>query len=71
MARCLICGQPMVCGQAVHTGCMEQRMHKLRECICDEYCRYPHEITDEQSLLELHCSECKVMRMIGAGDLYG
>ena len=71
MARCLICGLPVVCGQVVHSVCMDKHTHDLRVCICDEYCRYPHEITDEQSLLELHCTECKVMRMIGAGDLYG
>ena len=54
MARCLICGLPVVCGQVVHSVCMEKHTHDLRVCICDEYCRYPHEITDEQSLLDLY-----------------
>lgn len=37
---------------------------KIMECICDEYCKYPHSGISQEELIENVCSNCKVVQML-------
>ena len=39
----------------------------LQEEFCDEYCRFPRETEDADSLQELHCDNCPLIRVLHLG----
>ena len=51
MAKCKFCGQGVRTAPVFHTGCWEQRAHKVAEAFCDEYCRWPNEVKDQRDLI--------------------
>ena len=67
MAKCKFCGQGVRTAPVFHTGCWEQRAHKVAEAFCDEYCRWPNEVKDQRDLIELYCSECVVAELLRLG----
>ena len=67
MANCKICGRPVRCANVFHSACWEREAHKVAETFCDEYCRWPREYTDQDSLEELHCSDCVMIRLLNLG----
>ncbi len=36
---------------------------KIKETMCDEFCRFPSEATDEQDLHENHCAGCPLNKL--------
>lgn len=67
MANCKICGRPVLAGNAFHSSCWEAKAEEMAEVFCDEYCRWPRELTDEDSLQELHCDSCPLIRVLNLG----
>lgn len=67
MANCKICGQHVRSASVIHPACWEHEATKLAETFCDEYCRFPREVADEESLEDLHCSNCALIRVLNLG----
>ena len=63
MAKCKICGQPVIAAPVFHPACWETVTQRMAEEFCDEYCRFPREIEDTDSLHELHCDDCALTRV--------
>ena len=67
MANCKICGKPVRSAKVIHSACWETAAHRVVETMCDDYCRWPREIQDKESLEELHCNDCALLRLINLG----
>ena len=67
MANCKICGGPVKTANMFHSACWETAAHKIAEEFCDNYCRWPRECPDQDSLEEFHCAECPMARMVNMG----
>lgn len=67
MANCKICGKPVRTANVFHAGCWETVSQRMAEEFCDEYCRFPREAEDEDSLQELHCDSCPLIRVPNLG----
>ena len=66
MAKCKFCGQGVRSGPVFHPACWVQAAGKAAEVFCDEYCRFPREIEDQDDLIE-HCSECVITELLRMG----
>lgn len=66
MPNCKICGRPVRCATVTHAACWENEVSKMAEIFCDEYCRYPRECQDDESLAE-HCDNCALVRVLNLG----
>lgn len=67
MPNCKICAHPVRAGNVFHSSCWEKAVHSMAEKFCDDYCRWPRECNDEDSLAELHCSDCPLIRVLNLG----
>lgn len=67
MAKCKICGQPVMAAPVFPPACWETVTKRMAEEFCDEYCRFPREIEDTDSLHELHCDDCALIRVLNLG----
>ena len=67
MAKCKICGKPVEAAPVMHRECWETVTARMAEEFCDEYCRFPQEIEDADSLKELHCDDCPLIRVLNLG----
>lgn len=67
MANCKICGQPVRSGNVFHPACWETATRRMAETFCNEYCQFPREIEDADSLQELHCDSCPLIRVLNLG----
>lgn len=67
MANRKICGRPVRSANVFHSACWESAVKKMAETFCDDYCRWPRECTDQDSLDELHCSDCALIRVLNLG----
>ena len=66
MANCKFCGQSVKTAKVFHPACWETAAQKTAEEFCDEYCRWPRECEDQDSL-ELHCENCPMVRLLILG----
>ena len=64
MPRCKICQKRVTAGIVMHDECCIDFSSKLMEIMCDEYCRYPREVEDNDVLLDEICADCKISRML-------
>lgn len=71
MAKCKICGQTVRSAPVFHPTCWEAVTKRMAEEFCDEYCRFPREIEDTDSLHELHCDDCTLIRVLNLGSQGG
>lgn len=67
MANCKFCGRPVQSAKVFHTACWESAVEKMAETFCDDYCRWPRECADKDSLEELHCSDCALVLVLNLG----
>lgn len=67
MPNCKICGRPVRCANVFHSACWEKATQDIAEKFCDDYCRWPRECKDEESLQELHCADCALIRVLNLG----
>lgn len=67
MANCKICGKPVDAAPVIHRECWEKAVDEMAETFCNEYCRFPREIEDADSLQELHCDSCPLIRVLNLG----
>ena len=67
MANCKFCGRPVRSAKVFHSTCWELECEKVAHVFCDEYCRWPRECPDEDSLQDLHCSGCAMARLVNLG----
>lgn len=67
MANCKFCGKPVRSGTVMHSACWETAVKKTAEIFCADYCRYPRECQDEDSLHEFHCDNCPMLRLVNLG----
>ena len=67
MANCKLCGGPVRCAPVFHGACWEKAAHELAEKFCNDFCRWPSECEDSDSLAELHCDECPLIRVLNLG----
>lgn len=58
MSKCKFCGKPVICTTVWHTACAEKAIDDIVSDFCDNYCRYPNEISDHDELLEV-CNKCR------------
>ena len=61
MARCKICGKPVVSGLVLHDDCLEHLVAEAAEQFCDNYCVWP--LTNAEQL-EAHCDSCPMDRLV-------
>lgn len=66
MANCKFCGTKVRIGTVFHSACWEREVEKTIQVFCDEYCRYPRELHDEEALNE-KCDNCLFDRLVDAG----
>ena len=67
MANCKFCGKPVLVGKVFHAACWEQHTtERITEQFCDQYCRFPRECRDDESLAK-HCDGCLLIRVLNAG----
>lgn len=66
MANCKICGKPVRCANVFHSACWETEAGKAAEKFCDEYCRFPQELKDEDALQE-RCNDCALVKLLNLG----
>lgn len=67
MAKCKFCGKPVKSAPVFHAKCVEAKLMEAAQQMCDEYCRWPHEVKNQRDLSELHCSECAVAELLRMG----
>lgn len=67
MANCKFCGRPVRSAKVFHSACWELEAEKALQIFCDDYCRWPRECPDEDSLQDLHCSGCALVRLVNLG----
>ena len=67
MANCKICGRPVRSANVFHSACWESVVKTMAETFCADYCRWPRGCTDQDSLDELHCSDCALVRLVNLG----
>ena len=67
MANCKICGQHVRSSLVIHSACWQSEAEKLAAVFCDEYCRWPRAVADEESLEDLHCSNCALIKVLNLG----
>lgn len=64
MANCKFCGRPVMAAKVFHSACWEHAADKMAERFCDDYCRWPRECENTDSLVELHCMSCPMSRLL-------
>lgn len=42
---------------------MNENTEKFLECVCDRYCRFPHQVEDEEEMIE-KCTNCQVESLL-------
>lgn len=67
MANCKFCGQPVRTAPVFHPACWQTQCHAVAVDFCDNYCRWPLEIADEDELAALHCDSCALIRLLNQG----
>lgn len=67
MANCKICGKPVRAEKVMHSACWEKASNEIAEVFCSEYCRWPRECQDEDSLHEFHCDSCVMIQLLNLG----
>ena len=67
MANCKICGKPVEAAPVMHRECWEKAVSDIAEEFCNEYCRFPQEVEDEDSRQELHCDGCPMIGVLNLG----
>lgn len=67
MANCKICGRPVRSANVFHSACWETAATRTAEIFCSDYCRWSRECTDNDSLQDLHCSDCALVRLLNLG----
>ena len=67
MPNCKFCGDPVKAASVFHPACWEAKAHEVAEIFCDEYCRFNRMGLSEVELIELHCSDCALVRLLNLG----
>lgn len=67
MANCKICGLPVRVAPVFHTGCWQKAADDMAADFCDNYCHWPYVCEDSESLQELHCDDCPMIRVLNLG----
>lgn len=67
MANCKICGQAVRVANVFHSACWEREANRVAETFCDDYCRWPRECSNQDSLEELHCADCALVQLLNLG----
>ena len=67
MANCKFCGKPTIAANVCHPACWETAASRVAEDFCDNYCRFPRMDLDEEALVELHCSNCALIKLLNLG----
>lgn len=67
MPNCKLCGKQVRAGAVMHSACWERAAERFAQTFCDDYCRWPRECRDEDSLHEFHCDGCIMNRLAGLG----
>lgn len=67
MANCKFCGQNVKTAKVFHPACWEEKANRVAEVFCDDYCRFNRMGLSEVELIELHCSDCALVRLMNLG----
>ena len=65
MAVCKFCGKSVPAANVWHGSCWEKAMEKTAEEFCEDYCRFPRELSEEE--LREHCDSCALIKLVNAG----
>lgn len=67
MANCKFCGKPVLVGKVFHAVCWEKQVtENITKQFCDQYCRFPRECPDDESLAT-HCDSCVLVKVLNIG----
>lgn len=66
MPNCRFCRQPVTAGVVHHPECWKKKTEEVAQIFCDEYCRFPREVKDEDELDE-HCDRCHLVALLNLG----
>lgn len=67
MAKCKICGKTVVTAHVFHRECWQEKVEKLAQVFCDNYCRWPRECPNQDELEDKHCDSCDLIRVLNLG----
>jgi len=54
-------------GLVHHSDCWEKAVNDMSQKFCDDYCRWPREVKDEDGLEELHFASCPLIQVLNLG----
>lgn len=69
MNECKFCKREVRFPVLVHSACWENEAEAVASVFCDKYCRWPDACGDQDKLLDEHCSDCALIRLINLGQL--
>jgi len=64
MAKCKICGGPVLVGPVMHADCLERQVTEAVEKFCDSYCAWPGVCSSQEQLHREHCDNCPMDRLM-------
>lgn len=67
MANCKFCGRPVRPATVFHSTCWELEAEKALQIFCDDYCRWPDWCDDIGEMVQNHCSDCVLVRVLNLG----
>ena len=67
MANCKFCGRPVRSAKVFHSACWELEVEKALQIFCDDYCRWPDECDDIGEMVQQHCRDCVLVRVLNLG----
>ena len=67
MANCKFCGRPVRSATVFHAPCWELEAEKALQLFCDDYCRWPEWCDDIGEMVQNHCSDCVLVRVLNLG----
>lgn len=67
MANCKFCGRPVRSAKVFHAPCWELEAEKALQLFCDDYCRWPEWCDDIGEMVQNHCSDCVLVRVLNLG----
>ena len=51
----------------MHAECWKREARELAEIFCDRYCRWPTECENADELVNEHCDDCHMIRVLNLG----
>ena len=67
ISYCKLCGKAVTSARVMHAECWKREARELAEIFCDRYCRWPTECENADELVNEHCDDCHMIRVLNLG----